>query len=62
MMSVIAVRYVFISATSSPGVIVSANDEKPARSEKNSVTLRISPPSAGGLCDAISLSITSGAR
>ncbi len=31
-------------------------------SEKYTVTLRISPPSAGGLFDAIIFSITAGAR
>ena len=62
MMSVMADRYSFISVTSSPGVILSAMEEKPLRSENNMVTLRISPPSAGILPEATIVSITSGAR
>ena len=62
MMSVMAERYSFISVTSSPGAIFSAIEEKPLRSEKYMVTLRISPPSAGILSDATMVSITSGAR
>ena len=62
MMSVIAERYSFINATSALGAIFSAIDENPAMSEKNTVTLRISPPSAGSLFDAIIDSITCGAR
>lgn len=62
MMSVMAERYSFISATSSPGVIFSAIEEKPLRSEKNMVMLRISPPSTGILPEATMPSITSGAR
>ena len=62
MMSVMAERYSFIAATSSAGAIFSANEEKSAMSEKYTVTLRISPPSAGGLFDAIIFSITAGAR
>ena len=60
--SVIAERYSFIAATSSAGGIFSANDEKSAMSEKYTVTLRISPPSAGGLFEASIFSITAGAR
>jgi len=45
-------------------MLVSASeiDEKPARSEKKMVTLRISPPSAGGLLAVTIFSITLGAR
>lgn len=62
MMSVIADRYSFMSATSAFGVMVSAIEEKLAMSEKNTVTSRISPPSAGSLFDATILSMTCGAR
>ena len=50
--------------SSAPGQqgYVSASEENPATSEKNTVTVRISPPSAGGLFDAIILSMTAGAR
>ena len=44
------------------GAIFSENEEKSAISEKYTVTLRISPTSAGGLFDAIIFSITAGAR
>src|SRR5229473_1643758 len=46
----------------SEGDIVSANEEKPATSEKNIVTLRVSPPSDGSLLDVTIFSITAGAR
>ena len=62
MMSVIAERYSFMKATSSVGVICSEIDEKPSRSEKNTVTSRVSPPSAGNWFEASIWSITPGAR
>ena len=62
MMSVIAERYSFMNATSSAGVIFSEIEENPARSEKNTVTSRVSPPSTGSLFDASIWSITCGAR
>ena len=58
MMSVMSERYSFMNATSSVGVIRSAIAEKPARSEKNTVTSRVSPPSTGSLLDANIWSIT----
>src|SRR5262245_3649195 len=48
MMSLIAERYSFMKCTRSGGASASAIDENPAMSEKKMVTLRISPPSAGG--------------
>ena len=60
--SVMAERYSFMNLTSSAGVIFSEIDEKPARSEKNTVTSRVSPPSSGSLLDDNILSITCGAR
>src|SRR3954469_10913233 len=46
----------------SAGDMVSAKEEKPATSEKNIVTLRVSPPREGGLLDDIIFSMTAGAR
>ena len=62
MMSVIAERYSFMSATSAVGAIRSEKEEKSAISEKNTVTLRISPPRAGIFSDASMVSMTCGAR
>jgi len=62
MMSVIAERYSFMKRTSSGGASASEIDENPARSEKKIVTLRISPPSAGGVLALTIFSITLGAR
>ena len=62
MMSVIAERYSFMKRTRSGGASTSEIDENPARSEKKMVTLRISPPSAGGLLALTIFSITLGAR
>ena len=51
-----------MSETRSAVDMVSENAENPATSEKNMVTLRVSPPSDGGLLEVIIFSITAGAR
>src|SRR5262249_20861039 len=62
MMSVIAERYSFMSATISPGLLFSESVEKPATSEKNEVMVGVSPPGTGWRFAATILSISVGAR